>query len=537
VRKVIIKSVYVGVLLCFFLATISCEEDFTDIGSNVISNTKFSTNFFNVEITAENSTLEKVKSDNITSEPGQYLLGVYKSTDYEKVEASLVSQIAISAGLTLLEADTIAKYETSTTSIVTTIDTVFIKLPYQATLIERTATGPKYTLDSIVGDQTKAFTFNAYQTSTYLSRLNPADPSKLNSYFSNDIFDKTGNALNAVPNFEFKPSAHDTVMIIKRWASNKTLVTRDTVKYSASTSTVVPLPFAAIPLNEDKFKQLFLDKYGSSDFDSQDAFNDYFRGLILEASGSEGSLISFNFSNSVAALRPSIEVYYTNTAINTQSGDTIKTFRKNNSFLLSGVRSAIYKMGEKTYPVNNEIKLQGAAGSEASIDLFGPDLDNNGIADKIEELRAKNWLINDASLTFYINQSADTSAIPYRLYMYRTSDDLTSTSGLSQVKDSYSEINFGGFLERVTDKSDVNYGKAEKYTFRITDYISDILSGVETVSPILKLKVHNISDDPISSTLFTNYNWNPKAITLLNQDALNGDKRAILKISYSEKKN
>ncbi|PQB03095.1 hypothetical protein BST83_17350 [Polaribacter filamentus] len=530
-RKVIIKSVYVGILLWFFLATISCEEDFTDIGSNVISNTKFSTNFFNIEITAENSILEKVKSDNITREPGQYLLGVYKSADYEKLEASMVSQIAISAGLTLLEADTIAKYETSTTSIITTIDTVFIKLPYQATLIESTATGPKYTLDSIVGDQTKAFTFNAYQTSTYLSRLNPADPSKLNSYFSNDVFDKKGDALNAVSNFEFKPSAHDTVMIIKRWASNKTLVTRDTVKYSASTSTVVPLPFAAIPLNEDKFKQLFLDKYGSSDFDSQDAFNDYFRGLILEASGSEGSLISFNFINLVAALRPSIEVYYTNTAINTQSGDTIKTFRKNNSFLLSGVRSAIYKMDEKTYPVNNEIKLQGTAGSEASIDLFGPDLDNNGIADKIEELRAKNWLINDASLSFYINQSSDTTAIPFRLYMYKTADNSSTSENLTQIKDSYSEPNFGGFLER--DAS----GKAEKYTFRITDYISDILSGAETVSSILKLKVHNISDDPISTTLFTNYNWSPKVITLLNQDALNGDKRAILKISYSEKKN
>ena len=69
------------------------------------------------------------------------------------------------------------------------------------------------------------------------------------------------------------------------------------------------MPFAAIPLNEDKFKRLFLDKYGSSDFDSQDAFNNYFRGLILEASGNEGSLISFNFNNSVAALRPSIEVF------------------------------------------------------------------------------------------------------------------------------------------------------------------------------------------------------------------------------------
>lgn len=530
-KKVIIKSVYVGVLLSLFSTIISCEEDFTDIGSNVISNTKFNTNTFNAEITAENSILENVKSDNITREPGQYLLGVYKSAGYEKLEASIVSQVAISAGLTLIEADTIAKYETSTTSIVTTIDTVFIKLPYQATLKGVTATGPEYTLDSIVGNQTKGFTFNAYQTSTYLSRLNPLDPSKLNSYFSNDVFDKTGEALNTVPNFAFIPNANDTVINIKRWASNKTLVKTDVVKYSTSTSSIVPIPFAAIPLNKDKFKQLFLDKYGSSDFDSQDAFNNYFRGLILEASGNEGSLISFNFINSVTALKPSIEVYYTNTAINTQSGDTIKTFRKNNSFLLSGVRSAIYKMEEKTYPVNNEIKIQGTAGSEASIDLFGTvDLDNNGIADKLDDLRAKNWLINDASLTFYINQSADTTAIPYKLYMYRTADVSSTSTNLTHIKDSYSEPTFGGSLVR-----DAN-GKVEKYTFKITDYISDLLSG-EVVSPILKLKVHNSTDNPISSTVFTNYSWSPKAITLFNQDVINGEKRAVLKISYSERKN
>jgi hypothetical protein len=535
VKKIIIKSVYLGVLLSFLSAIIACEEDFTNIGSNVITNTKFSTNTFNSEIVLENSAVESVKSDNILGEPGQYLLGVFASTDYEKLEASIISQIAISTTLELIAPDTLAKYQTSTTSILTTIDTVFIKLPYQATLVNNTASGPEYTLDSIIGDASKAFTLNAYQTSTYLSRLNPSDPSKLNNYYSNDVFEKTGDALNAVSNFQFKPSANDTVMIIKRRASNNALVTRDTVKYSTSTSTAtstaVPVPFAAIPLNEDKFKALFLDKYSSSEFDSQDEFNDYFRGLILEASGNEGSLISFNFSNTAPALNPSIEVYYTNTAVNTQSGDTIKTFRKNDSFLLSGLRSAIYKLDKKTYPKNNEIKLQGTAGSEASIDLFGADLDNNGIADKIEELRAKNWLINEASLTFYINQSADTTALPYRLYMYKTAENLTSTTSLTQIKDTYSETTFGGFLER-----DAN-GNAEKYTFKITDYISDLLSGLEDESPILKLKVHNVTDNPLSSTVFTNYSWSPKAITLLNQDAVNGDKRAVLKISYSERKN
>lgn len=529
--KFIKKSVYVGVLLSVFSTIVSCEKDFTNIGSNVISNTKFNTSTYTVDITVKNSPIESMPSDNITKEPGQYLLGVHASTDYEKIEASIISQIAISTGLTLIKPDTLKKYETSTTSIVTTIDTVFIKLPYTATLTKNTAAGPTYSLDAIIGNKSKAFTLNAYQSNTYLSRLNPTDPSKLNSYQSNAVFDKLGVELNDPINFQFKPNENDTVIVVKRWSNNHILYKKDIIKYTTSTTSKVPLPFAVIPLKEDKFKQLFLDKFGSTEFSSQDAFNNYFRGIILEAKGNEGSLISFNFNNSVTILKPSIEVYYTNTAFNKQTGDTIKTFRKSNSFLLSGVRSAIYKMDNKVYPVNNEIKLQGVAGSEASIDLFGPDADHNGIADKIEELRAKNWLINDASISFYINKSADTTAIPNRLYMYKSATNTSSPTGFEQIKDSYSGTTFGGYLKRDAT------GKAEKYTFRITSYVSGLLSGVDNFSPILKLKVHNITDDPVSSTFFSEYSWNPKAVTLLNQEIINGDKRAVLKISYSEKKN
>ena len=137
-RRIIKKSIYVSVLLSLFSTIISCEEDFKDIGSSVISNTKFDTSIDTVEITVKNSLVESVLSDNISFDPGQYLLGVHASTAYEKIEASIISQIAISTGLTLIDSDTLAKYETSTTSIVTTIDTVFIKLPYQATLDDNT---------------------------------------------------------------------------------------------------------------------------------------------------------------------------------------------------------------------------------------------------------------------------------------------------------------------------------------------------------------------------------------------------------------
>lgn len=211
--KIIKKSVYIGVLLSFFSAIISCEEDFTDIGSNVISNTKFNTSAYSVEIKAENSLVEYVLSDNITREPSEYLLGVHASSEYEKIEASVVSQIAIRNGLQVVDDENIYGLDTV---VVTTIDTVFVKLPYTATLDENTSSGPDYTLNSIIGDQSKAFTFNAYETGTYLSRLNPADPSKLNSYSSNDVFDKKGTELNDPINYQFKPNKNDTVIVVKK---------------------------------------------------------------------------------------------------------------------------------------------------------------------------------------------------------------------------------------------------------------------------------------------------------------------------------
>jgi hypothetical protein len=530
VKKIFKKSVYIGVILSLFTAVISCEKDFTDIGSKVITNTKFDTNVLSVDITVENSPLERVFSDNISLEQGQYLLGVYANANYEKIEASIISQVSIISGLKVID----STYGADTT-VVSKIDTVFIKLPYQATLESTASTGPEFSLDSIIGDQTKAFNLNVYQSDTYLSSLNPIDPSKSNSYYSDFDFQKTGTELNDELNFQFIPNEKDTVIYVKRWTSDNVLITTDTVKYVGSSSGTLPIPFARIPLNEDKFRTLFLDKYESSEFETQDAFNDYFRGLFIEASGSEGSLVSFNFSNTLADLNPSIEVYYTNTVFNDQTGDTIKTFRKNNSFPLSGIRVNPFKMEDKVYAVNNEVKVQGTAGSEAKIDLFGADLDNNGIADKIEELRAKNLLINDASLTLYINQSADTVSAPYRLHLYKSDETIASNPVLTQIKDATSEAAFGGidgFLVRDSN------GKKEKYTFTITDYISDLLSGESNYSPTLKIKVYNSTDSPntVTDTILNYKSWNPRAVTLFNHSLVNGESKAELKISYSEEK-
>ena len=511
------------------MAIISCEEDFADIGSNVISNTKFDTSVITEYVTAENSQLERIQTDNITGQLGQYLLGIYNRPEYEKLEASVVSQIAISTGLKVIDAADI----TDTTDVFSVIDTVFLKLPYQATLQSSLTTGPDFDLDSIFGDQTKAFTLNVYRSNTYLNLYNPTDPTKINKFYSDDVFEKTGSELNTEINYQFKPNYTevdnnlipiDTVAYVKRRTDTDILIKTDTIKFA--TNSGIPIPFVNIPLDEAKIKELFLDKYESTEFASQVEFNNYFRGLILEATGTEGAVYSFNFNNNTATLKPSIEVYYTNTVYKKGTTDTIKTVRKNNSFPLSGYRVNTFKMENKVYPVNNEIIIQGTAGSEGNITLF----DQN----KIDELKAKNLLVNDASLTLYINQSSDTTYAPDRLYLYKNNKDLASP-GFSQIKDAITEASFGGISgELVRDAS----GKKEKYTFKITDYVSDILNGEISYSPTLNIKAYNPSDAPttISDTIFRNFSWNPKAITLFNSDDANGDKKAVLKISYTEKK-
>jgi len=517
VKRNIIKSVYAGVLLCVSLAIISCEKDFTDIGSNVISNTKFDANAITVDITAENSPLESLQSDNISRQLNQYLLGVYASSEYEKLEASIVSQVSISADLKVIDD---ANIYGADTTVVTKIDTVFLKLPYQVTLNSTTS---KFELDSIIGDQTKSFNLNVYRSNTFLNLYNPSDPTKFNKFFSNDVFEKSGSELNDVVNFPFTPNVNDTALVVKRRMYDNSIATLDTIQYFNSVAVTAPVPFARIPLNEERIKELFLDKYESAEFASQEAFNDYFRGLILEATGTEGSLISFNFNNTNFNFNPSIEVYYTNTIL--KGGNTIlDTISKNDSFPLSGFRVNTFKMEDKTYPDNEEIVIQGTAGSEGEVTL----LDQN----KIDELSANNWLINDATLTFYINPSSDISSVPERLYLYKNNKDLSSP-GFSQITDALSEASAGGIQGSLVRDSD---GNVEKYTFKLTDYISNILNGETDYSPTLKLKVYNPTDEPTSTTdtIFRNYNWNPKAVTLYNNTVGDIDKKAVLKISYSE---
>ncbi len=519
--------VYIGLFTFFLSAVISCEKDFTDISTTIISNTDFSTNDTILEIEVTGKDIEKVQADGLGlgGALDQYLLGVYNNSNYEKIEASIISQLSIPTDLSQVDLE----YGADTT-VVTTIDTVLLRIPYQATLLGNDASGPNYQLDSIIGNQTTPFTLNVLRLSSFLNTLDPNDPARANSFFSNDNYDVFSEKLNSVEDIQFVPNSRDTSQFVLRKLSTGALYDRDTIRYLNSN------PYISIGLKKNRIRELLFDQYESADFASQDAFNDYFRGIKIQAEGNDGSLMSLNLSS--VTIQPVIDIYYTNTVFKDGGTTVIDTIKKTDSFLLSGVRNSSYKMTPGLTPAPNKVAVQGTAGTMAQVKILGDDLDNNGLPDQLESLRTQNWLINDATLTFYVDQATvgfDTLATPFRLFLFKDGMTAGGEVNQSQILDLFTEgtLELGGNLELDSDS------KPDVYVFKITDYISELVSGDLDYLPPLGLKSLNPTDLPttftFTDTIVRTYNWNPKAVMLLNHSLTNGARRAQLKISYSEK--
>ena len=519
-------TVSVAITVFLLVSIVSCEEDFTDIGTSIVNNGEFSTNdtVFEIEVTGKN--IENVQADGfeIGGVLGQYLLGVYNNSNYKKIEASIISQLAIPSDLTIVD-NTFG----SDTTVVTTIDTVLLRIPYNASLLTTAVVNSDYQLDSIIGNQLVPFTLNVYKLETYLSNLNPSSPALSNIYPSDQIYEAGMQKLNSVEDIQFMPNRRDTANFITRKLSTGEIYTTDTIAFPNLT------PSINIPLREDLIQELLFDQYETSNFTSQDAFNNYFRGIKIQAEGDNGSLISLSFNNN--NLQPLIDIYYTNTVLVDGGTVVFDTVKKTDTFLLSGIRTNQYKTTPAgQLPGVNSVPIQGVSGSMAQLKILGDDNDLNGLPDDLEELRTKNWLINDATITIYVDQDViepDTTAIPYQLFIFK---DGVNNAGLEtprQIIDYISEgVNEVGGALNVNDDN-----KPNSYTFKITDYISELLAGNTDNLPALGVRVLSPTDLPTSTidTIVRNYNWNPKAITLLNNNTQNTSRKPKLKISYSLK--
>jgi hypothetical protein len=484
---------------------ISCEKEIESIGIGLVDNDNFSRNQITSEVITSHENVERVPASGLQ----QYLLGVYADDEFGSLEASIVGQLVLPASG--------ESYDYGTNGA---IDSVIVSIPYQATReVESYAGGqPKFSIDSVWGDTDVAFKINVYELKTFLNSLDPYDPSKNAVYYSDKDFQKGSDQLFSG---DFKVNPNDTVSIIKRYLNDGiTVYDRDTIKEDNLQPTI------KLPLDEQLIKQLFVDNASGAEFDSNDSFIHFFRGLFIEAealTSDKSHLISLNMVGSKMTIyysKDQNELADQDLNDNGINGEQDVRTKHLFNFSIGALKSNILKRDytNSKQSGNDRLYVQGAAGSIAIVEL----LSNENLA----ELQSNNWLITDANLVFYVDQNASSNIAPERLFIYNFDENL-------QIRDVITEgiTATGGVLERDED------GNPYRYSFKITDYISELLKSDDPDDLVkIGLKVFNPTDTPTSLTdvEIIDFSWNPKGVVLFDHNASAGEKRIKLEIFYSE---
>lgn len=250
-------------------------------------------------------------------------------------------------------------------------------------------------------------------------------------------------------------------------------------------------PGIYLELNKSFFKKKILEATSENLFNNN-AFRNYFRGLYFKieevAPGQGGALALLNFSNakldvrykslSNGATESTSKIVSLSMGIN--SGANTVSLQENNfsSLYSNGLNHPGNILTGSTVGENEKLYLKGGNGSIVYLDLFGDAVNSEGLPLQLVEYRSKGWLINDAYLNFYIDQSTLTSLSrreePLRLYLFDATNNkplvdynLDTSTGVNSKK---AKIIHGGIIEFDSDGNGINY------KIKLTNHINNIFN-------------------------------------------------------------
>ncbi|NKI31485.1 DUF4270 family protein [Croceivirga thetidis] len=246
-------------------------------------------------------------------------------------------------------------------------------------------------------------------------------------------------------------------------------------------------PGIRIPLNVAFFQENILNKEGSSELLTQSNFNSFLRGLhfSIDALG-EDLLLLLDLTQATITINYTfLDVPSTS---DTDGDDATEPEIVESSYVLNLVQlnnglvfgNAVNTILNPNFPNNldytssnaERIYLKGGPGSVAEIRLFDME-DGQSI---IDEIRANNWIINEANLEFYVDrETLDMAQVAYeppRLYLFNAETNApifnANTESNSAETPLGAFLNYDGILERDGDSG-------IKYTVRLTEYLNDII--------------------------------------------------------------
>jgi len=590
-----------GILLV--VALVSCEQELTTIGAEVIGGDPFKTDKIVYNVSAFNKKIRAVQTNKLPV----YQLGVYTDPVYGKTEAIITSQVQLQSANPTFGTYTQTNELSGENSAIQeneTIDSVVVYIPYFTNVVDSDSDGvpdaleseadsqiatndsdgdgvpnndeaaagtnplvrdtdgdgtedgadeindaaafaKTFKLDSIYGDTLQSFSLKVETSNFFLRDLDPgSDFQNAQEYYSNQ---------------QFTPAFADQVIYD---ASGLTISDKETLIFAAEddpdtedvdeTTTIETRlnPGIRVQLNAtgiDFFQQQLLDKEGSTELLSLANFKNHFRGIHLSVTPStEELLFFFDISNA------QIEVYYHYDALD--DGEMVVEQSSFNLSLLSGAPAtglagnAVNTFINDVYPAEitdamdtsenaSRIFLKGGAGSFAEIQLFEDEAE-------INQIKANNWVINEAHLIFYIDQNVlGTEGLePPRLNLYNAETNLPIYNINTEISNTDSALgvflNYDGIIEKSGDRG-------LKYTVNITEHINNIVIrdsinatlGLQITSDIRVSGVNNvILNNGEDRELPGSSIWSPLGTVLYGNNVLptEEDKKLQLEIFYTE---
>ncbi|MCA6421631.1 MAG: DUF4270 domain-containing protein [Flavobacterium sp.] len=476
-----------------FISFVSCDKDYNEIGANIVGDDHFGfQKYTGAFIKSYNQKLGPIASNNLAVNP----LGFYDNPAFGTTQANFVTQVEMSVSNPRFNNVDPENYDV----LPTVLDSVVLEIPYYSTIkqVEQVEVNgvqerrTTYELDSIYGVEGSKFKLSVYQSNYYLRNLDPNESLGATQLFYTDKDAEIDNnkipvLLNDLPTSDPRNAdGRENSQFYFDKREHKTTVPNETAgQPDVATRSK---PSMRLHLRNDVFNAAIINA-PSGQLADNNVFKNFFRGIYFktESLGNPGNMATLNFKDG------KITLYYNEDkkTIPTTGDPTYERVNKTYVLNLNGNTVSLLKNSNENTDylnatvINNsqeaaQLFLKGGQGSISVIDIFGPDANNNGIADEIEVIKANGWLINEANLTFYVDRLAmsDTRSIePNRIFLYDLNNkkmliDYILDGTTNGINPKFNKSTFGGILE----KENVAGGRGVKYKIRITNHVRSLIN-------------------------------------------------------------
>jgi len=449
---------------------VSCDNDYNSIGGSVIGDRNYDFNDGeDFSVYTYNSKLGAVLTNNL---PVQQL-GYLENDKFESTTANFVTQLVLTKEAPVF-----------TTNIA--VDSVVLTVPYFSKKRTLDITGRStYRLDSIYSNAStiEPIGLKIFRNGYTLSDFDASNPATSAQYYSNQdgLFDAAKISADLVyDNPSFVPSD------------------KEFVKYKVKDLAMMPKIAENIESSSVRSMRLKLDpvKFGTailnavaSNLATKDAFKNFYKGLYFQTqpvSGSKGSLMMLDFS------KGNVTIYYKQDKIVDEPA--VKVMREL-TFNFSGNNVNLFNHANDVYsapasaPIagttgHENLYLKGGEGSTTFVELF-PNFSE--LKNLWNLSKGKGLLINDAYVTFTVNQTAtgvgaDYKFHPNRVYMYDADTnkrlyDYNFDNSINTDFPKLAKYIFGGILS-----------DQKTYKIRVTEHVSNLLKSKDET----ELKENNV---------------------------------------------